>query len=680
MPTTIVPAIPASELVNVTASTILAAPAGFQLNGIILTNNTDPYGYSLIPQGEVYSFAGESDVSTFFGGTSQESGLGSVYFGGPNSSLTSPISLLATPYPTSSMPAYLRGANVSGTPLGTIQAINANLTVTIDGGTPSSAAVNLSSATSFSNAAQIIGTDLGIHGIAQGSYTASLSTVGSAPTMTVSAVINGPQQAVVTASLSGTTMNVTGVTSGLLAIGQLVVGTGISGAVTISGYNGGGAPGGPGSYTLSASVTTETAETITAYALNGNLGVGQVVIGTGITAGTYVSALGTGTGGVGTYVLSQAVTTEVAETINAFAPGVVYQASAGAFQINSGTTGVSSSVSFASGGAAGPLGLTLSNGATQSPGVMASPAGGTLVPSAFMNALIAKTANWVSWMTTWEPCDTDKIAFALWNGQQGNRFVYEMWETNVLDISTSGPSAAAAEVNLANPNGVEMIYENPAITILAGEKAAFAMSWTASINFTLTNGRRSMAYAAYSGIPDITSGTIAEYLGGNPQASGSYGYGINFYGEYTTANQSFNFWQRGLISGPFIWKDSYVNAVWLTASLQSAILEGRAAAAALPYAAAGYAQIAAWCQGPILEAVNFGAIVPGVTLGQSEIQEANNQAGTEIGQVLFNAGWFLRIGDAPPATRASRVSPPCTLWYVDGQQIQSINLGVIQLQ
>jgi len=38
-------------------------------------------------------------------------------------------------------------------------------------------------------------------------------------------------------------------------------------------------------------------------------------------------------------------------------------------------------------------------------------------------------------------------------------------------------------------------------------------------------------------------------LAGNPQVQGSFGYGINFYGDYTTANQAFIQWAVQNIQG-----------------------------------------------------------------------------------------------------------------------------------
>ena len=63
------------------------------------------------------------------------------------------------------------------------------------------------------------------------------------------------------ASLSGTTVTVTSVTSGALSIGQTITGTGIPGSTTIVAYGTGA--GGTGTYTASQAMTTEGAEAIT---------------------------------------------------------------------------------------------------------------------------------------------------------------------------------------------------------------------------------------------------------------------------------------------------------------------------------------------------------------------------------------------------------------------------------
>jgi hypothetical protein len=668
MPSTVTPAIPAGQLVNVVPSVLGAGGQPLQFWGFILDANLGANGYPLMPMGEVLLFADTADLEGYFGDTSQEAGLGSVYFTGPVNATVTPSGILMAQYALNAVPAYLRSGSLANVTLGELQALDASLTISVDG-TPITETINLATATSFSNAATLIGSQLGIKGIQVGEITASLSTT----TMTVSALVQGPEHAVVTANLSGSTMTVTAITGGYLQVGDVVSGTGITVGTTIASWNGGGVPGGVGSYTLSENASSETAVTVTSYAPTPTLAIGQVVSGTGITAGTYISAFGTGTGGTGTYTLSASATTESGETVTVYSPGCSYSALHDTFDIHSGTTGTGSSVSFGTGAAATTLLLTQALGAIQSSGAAASNM------TTFMDTILTQTQNWVSWMTAWELTDTDKEAAATFNNAQDNGYVYELLETNVLDTESGGPSAPVAFVNNGDLSGVEMIYTNPAITTLYGEKAAFAMGWTASLNFTALNGRATQAFKSYiGGLPDITSGTIAEILAGAPQ-TGTFGYGVNFYGNYTTRSQGFPQWQRGLISGPYMWKDSYVDQIWLNNALQEAIMEGLTTVNSVPYNTDGAALIESWCLDPILAAVNFGAIVAGVTLSQAQQQEVNQMAGVIISGTLTQRGWYLQVSNASAATRAIRASPPCTLFYCDGGAIQAVDIASIEI-
>ena len=95
---------------------------------------------------------------------------------------------------------------------------------------------------------------------------------------------------------------------------------------------------------------------------------------------------------------------------------------------------------------------------------------------------------------------------------------------------------------------------------------------------------------------------------------------------------------------------------------------------------AGYAQIEAACLDPINAALNFGAIRAGITLSESQITQVNSAAGAQISDTITARGWYLQILDAQPIVRAARSSPPCTLWYTDGQSVQAINLASIEIQ
>jgi hypothetical protein len=76
------------------------------------------------------------------------------------------------------------------------------------------------------------------------------------------------------------------------------------------------APAGGSIITSGTSVSTATCSftgvisgtTLTASSVTGTIAVGQVITGTGVTAGTVITALGTGTGGAGTYTVSASQT------------------------------------------------------------------------------------------------------------------------------------------------------------------------------------------------------------------------------------------------------------------------------------------------------------------------------------------------------------------------------------
>ena len=120
---------------------------------------------------------------------------------------------------------------------------------------------------------------------------------------------------IVAGSLTGTvsnlTVNVTALT-GTLAAGQMLSATGLSPGLQVIAL--GTSTGGTGTafatyqdaVVMTAAIAT-TVLTVSAVA-SGTLAVGQTVDGTGVTAGTYITALGTGTGGAGTYTLSASQT------------------------------------------------------------------------------------------------------------------------------------------------------------------------------------------------------------------------------------------------------------------------------------------------------------------------------------------------------------------------------------
>lgn len=127
-----------------------------------------------------------------------------------------------------------------------------------------------------------------------------------------------------TITASGGCLTVTAVTSGTLAVGQTISGTGVTTGTTIT--NLGTGTGGTGKYAVSisqtASSTTVTASggTLTvASVTSGTVEVDDVISGTGVTTGNTITAALTGTGGAGTYLVSIGDTVSSAVTITVVA-------------------------------------------------------------------------------------------------------------------------------------------------------------------------------------------------------------------------------------------------------------------------------------------------------------------------------------------------------------------------
>jgi hypothetical protein len=146
--------------------------------------------------------------------------------------------------------------------------------------------------------------------------------------------ISSPSAAVFTGSISGTTLTVTAITNGTIAINQALFGVNVSQATVITALGTG--TGGIGTYTINQSQTVASTQmnsatvgavvtgdisgtTLTVSAVtSGTLTVGQTIQGSTVTAQTIITALGTGTGGVGAYTVnnSQTVTSRTLYGLN----------------------------------------------------------------------------------------------------------------------------------------------------------------------------------------------------------------------------------------------------------------------------------------------------------------------------------------------------------------------------
>lgn len=156
--------IPASQLVSVIPGVLTAGGNLLALNGVFLTQ--DPS----IPVGTVKGFSSAANVTSWFGAGSPEATMAGVYFQGFQGANILPGTLYFMQYNIAAVGAYVRGGPLTLT-LAQVQALSGTLTTVVDGVSSTSLAINLSSATSFTNAAALIQTGV------QGGTPTSAATV-----------------------------------------------------------------------------------------------------------------------------------------------------------------------------------------------------------------------------------------------------------------------------------------------------------------------------------------------------------------------------------------------------------------------------------------------------------------------------------------------------------------------
>ena len=646
--------IPASALVQVTPSVLAAGGTGLNGTGLFLTQNTR------VPIGTVQSFPNETAVSSYFGPGAIATDAG-IYFAGFEGSSITPSALLMAQYNSTAVAAYLRGGNISGLSLAQLQAIDGTLDVLIDG-VAHNGSVNLSSATSQTSAATIIGT--AING--------SLATLASGTGVVAAETFS------VTASIGGYLMTVTAVANGSVVTGATISGTGVTGTPEITGQIS-GTPGGIGVYSISVSQGDITSETISGTygqltvsgSVTGDFAVGQTLAGTDVVANTIITQLGTGVGGDGTYFVNNNTAVSSTTISGAGTPAVVtYDSVSGAFVITSGIIGAPSTAAFATGAVSATLLLTSATGAVLSQGAAAA------TPAAFMTALVTTNSSWVNFMTHFDPDgsngNTVKQEFAAWKNtaQGGNRFGYFCWDPDESPAASTDAASSLGQILKANgDSGTLLIWEGGAT--LDNGLCAFALGLAASINYQQTNGQANFAYRQQAGlVANVTDPTTAANLLAN---------GYCFYGDYASAGTQFLFFQNGQITGPYLWADLYESQIWLNSQFQLALLTMQQNALSVPFTQAGAGLINGAMQSVISQGLAFGAFAPN-TLNASQIADVNEAAGTNIADTLQAQGYYTQINIPNQTVQSARGPWPITFWYIGRNGVNTIDLSSVLVQ
>ena len=354
-------------------------------------------------------------------------------------------------------------------------------------------------------------------------------------------------------------------------------------------------------------------------------------------------------------------------------PTVAWDAITSTFVFTSTTTGALSTISTATGTISTALKLTTATGATLSKGGIAD------TPATGMNNVVANTQNWVDFMTLWEPLTADKQAFAEWASAQNQRYAYIAWDTDAqAAVNGSTTSFGAIAKSLAYDGIVPVSGDAVAVaaqgSTLAAETrklAAFVMGAVASIDFSRYNGRITAAFKSQPGLlPTVTDQQLAANLLEN---------GYSFYGSYATANEQFNFFYNGQMTGKWKWLDTFVNQVYLNSQFQLALLSLLTGIGSIPYTEAGYGLIRAAMQDPINQGLNFGSVRAGVSLSASQAAQVNSAAGRKVDDQIQQTGYYLQILDPGAQVRGNRGTPVVNFWFTDGGAVQKINVASIDI-
>lgn len=145
-------AISLNRLIKVLPSVIKAAGDAINLNGVILADN------SYLPIGKALPFTSADTVLAAFGSASNEYKAALTYFNGPNNKTSTPAKLFFARFNATDSNAALIGANLNIT-LVQLKALSGTIILSING-VSKTATVDLSKATSFSNAATLIAAQL----------------------------------------------------------------------------------------------------------------------------------------------------------------------------------------------------------------------------------------------------------------------------------------------------------------------------------------------------------------------------------------------------------------------------------------------------------------------------------------------------------------------------------------
>jgi hypothetical protein len=365
-----------------------------------------------------------------------------------------------------------------------------------------------------------------------------------------------------------------------------------------------------------------------------------------------------GTLKTGSVDLTAATSFSNAATIiaTALTAAVTFDTQLQAFVVASGTTGATSSISYATGTASFGLGLSQDGGATLNNVTVAD------IPETAMERVTSYTLNFAPISNLEESAfDIDfQKAISQWVSKQNHRFWYIGYGKEPTALIPNNDTCFGAWVAANNIQDITPLYGDQS-------HASFLCGSIASISFEELNGRVTMDFRNQAGVvAAVTNKADSSALKSN---------GYAFYGAWATANDRFQFLRNSVVSGEFKWADTYAFQLWMNSNFELDGMVGLQQFKAVPYNSTGKALYRSMFQDTINQGINFGGIVSGVTLSELQKSVIVRETGSvDAPMQLFTQGWFMYVGDATPETRTARGPFPAKFYYTDGGSVQSINM------
>ena len=331
-----------------------------------------------------------------------------------------------------------------------------------------------------------------------------------------------------------------------------------------------------------------------------------------------------------------------------------------AFTISDGLTAGTSTVGFTIDATGTGLGTLLA--LTESKGAVLSQGSIVLTPTETMEGILTVTRNWVSFTTlenlSGEVGYTRAIAFAKWANDKSNRYAYMAWssETNlIIPGNTSDMFTTIATYDYAS---VVPLYNKV-------DHAAFFMGLGAATDYTAINGTISFASKTQAGLP-VSADTDSAF-------DALIAKGVNFYANFTSANDSFRFSENGKITGIFKWVDNFNNQVWLADQVQINEASLLNAVNKLDYGTEGQQLLTATLVTVMKKALINGVSQVGNVFDDAQKAILKQQAGVSIDSNLSDFGYYIQITPPSPSLKANRPSMKSRIWYTNNGSFYSID-------